>query len=406
MKYFPGRSTQWTCVIASTLIGLVVVAACSRRFDQITLAGVQRWLLMSVVVMAATALVAAPCISFLVSGWRQRLDEFKNLIRKEAVDCYLKQFWQCRLDPTPNATEQQKESLFVEIYNEHNGRWAFVAPIILLLGVTFVSAMLVVQTGIDACWGHACVGSRPPGGRFAPLGDITLPSGSAAAMGGAYLFVAWDLIRRARCRTLNVSDVAWYVLRLILAIPIGLAFAAVVKPDVTALVTFGLGAFPLDAILKQLRRLTNKSIGGGEEAQDNDQLVQLDGVTMAIATQLAAEGIDSIDELVGCDPVLLSVRSGVPFASVLRFASQAVVRIHFGPQASKLVPIALGNAYLISQFVLRLDNELPGSQQRLADALSQLRTDANAAVPSAQTVEAGFRAVAAHGYTKFLASIS
>jgi hypothetical protein len=381
-----------------------MVAACSRRFGQITFAGVQGWVLMSIVVMAATALVAAPCISFLVSGWQQRLDEFKNSIRGAAVHCYLEQFWQCRLDTKQGTSE---EALFDQIYSEHNGRRAFAAPIILLLGVTFVSALLVVQTGIDACQGHACVGGTPAGGRFAPLGDITLPSGAVAAIGGAYLFVALDLIRRARCRTLSVSDLAWYVLRLILAIPIGLAFAATVKPDVTALVTFGLGALPLDAILKQLPRLTNKSIGAAEKAQDDDQLVQLDGVTMAIVTQLAAEGIDSIDELVGSDPVLLSVRSGVPFTSVLRFASQAVVRIHFGQQASKLVPIALGNAYLITQLVADLDNNnAAGSRQRLADAVGRLRKDANATVPSAETVEDGFRAVAAHGYTKFLASIS
>jgi len=59
----------WACVVVSTSLGILVVAACSRHFGQITLAGVQRWLLMSAVVLCATALAAAPCISFLLHGW-------------------------------------------------------------------------------------------------------------------------------------------------------------------------------------------------------------------------------------------------------------------------------------------------------------------------------------------------
>lgn len=321
---------------------------------------------------------------------------------------YLEQFWERRLDAKPAARTDTRaaEELFDTIYVEHNGRRAFIAAVMLLLGVTFFSAMLVVQTGIDTCSAHGCVGGLPQVGRFAPLGDISLPSGSAAAVGGAYLFVVGDLIRRTRWRTLTASDVAWYALRLILAIPIGLAFTAVAAQNVAVLVAFGLGAFPLDSILKQLRRLTDKSIGADEQAQDSDQLIQLDGVTAAIAMELAAEGIDSIDELVGSDPVLLAVRSGVPFTSVLRFASQAVVRIHFSQQASKLVPLALGNAYLITQLVLDLRDEVAGSQQRLNDAVALLRKDANATIPSKETVEAGFRAVAAHGHTRFLMAIA
>lgn len=193
---------------------------------------------------------------------------------------------------------------------------------------------------------------------------------------------------------------------MVLAIPTGLAFTQLSARNVAAFVAFGLGAFPLDAILKQLRRFTNKSVGAEEEKQNPDQLVQLEGVTVAISTQLAAEGIDSIDELVGTDPILLSVRSGVPLASILRFASQAVVRIHFGERATELVPLALGNAYLITQLVEDLDRNLGGAERRLQDATARLRKDTNATVPSLDTVRAGFRAVAEHGYTKFLKAVA
>ena len=43
----------------------------------------------------------------------------------------------------------------------------------------------------------------------------------------------------------------------------------------TGLVSFGLGAFPIDSITKLLRRYTNKSFGGAEDAQETDELVKL-----------------------------------------------------------------------------------------------------------------------------------
>ncbi|HSU05371.1 MAG TPA: hypothetical protein VLI93_07340, partial [Acetobacteraceae bacterium] len=148
MKQIAKRGILWAGVLVGTLIGVLIVAACSRDFAQITRAGWQHWLLLSAVVLAATALVAAPCIGFLLTGWSERLDEFKNAIRDGAIRAYLKQFWERRLDEKPDALANTRdaEDLFDAIYVSHNGRQAFIAPVILLLAVTFLSAMLVGQT--------------------------------------------------------------------------------------------------------------------------------------------------------------------------------------------------------------------------------------------------------------------
>ena len=108
--------------------------------------------------------------------------------------------------------------------------------------------------------------------------------------------------------------------------------------------------------MKLLRRLTNKSFGSTEESQETDELVKLDGVTVPISAALVAEGINSIDELVGADPVLLALRTGIPFPSILRFGSQAVVWIHLDDRAGELVRIGLGNAYLITKLVEDLED--------------------------------------------------
>lgn len=421
---------MWAGVVGGTVLGFLMLITCSRSWDvdAISRAGVGHWLLLGGAVTPAVCLTGAPFIRFLDTGWKDRLTQYKNSISGQALSCYLRQFWSNRLDQSP--PEMSHEEVFNGIYVSQYGRRAFVAPVILLLIVTFASSVLVVQTGIETCVEHRCLPEtkapdpavvKPPpvrvaavpgtGGRFAPLGDITLPRVAVAAIAGAFLYVVSDAILRARWRTLNISDVYWYVLRMVLAVPMGLALSEIALPAVSGLVAFGFGAFPADAVLKIFQRLTNKSLGGPDDKQEADQLVQIDGVTVAIASTLAADGVMSIDELIGADPVLLSIRTGIPLSSIFRFASQAVVRLHLGERASQLIPIALGNAYFISDFIHKLDAERLTTvadrpmEQRLLDATIQLKKDANATTPSKESVEAGFRLIEENGYSKFLTAI-
>lgn len=475
MKALSTTLGMWLAALCACALGIVLVGitsrlglVASRDVFATPTASWERWILLALVVTLATCLAAAPFIRFLAIGWHCRFDEFTNRIRDGAVRSYLTQFWQRQLADTPaaNTDPAEAEALFARLYLSYDGRRVFAAPVLLLLILTFISAVLVVQTGIDVCFDHAClakpdssaVGRAFPAvvGIFAPLGDIVLPLASAAAVAGAYMFVVSDAILRARRATMNASDVYWYSLRLLIAIPMGLAFTQLSAATVAGLVSFGLGAFPIDAVTKLLRRFTNKSLGGAEEAQETDELVKLDGVTVPISVALAAEGIDSIDELVGADPVLLSLKSGIPFPSILRFASQAVVRIHLDDAAGKLTQIGLGNAYLINDLVEDLDHQrwlapaptatptptptpaptptptptaaatpaatptptpiptppkLP-AEQRLDDAVLVLKAaaavkkDANPNVPSRESVEAAFRTISKHGYTKFLLNVT
>jgi hypothetical protein len=422
---------MWWAVLGSCA-AFIVAAALTSRLGAITarrlldtpMTSIEHWLLLALVVTAATCLTAAPCIRFLATGWQRRLDEFRNRIRDGAVHSYLAQFWEKRLDENPEArgNSQKAEALFLALYVAYYGRRAFGMPVLVLLAVTLLSTMLVVQAGIDTCIAHRCLPNSSAGsastGLFAPVGDVTLPLASAAAVAGAFLFVVSDAILRARRCTMNVSDLYWYALRLVIAIPMGLAFTQLAASTVAGLVAFGLGAFPIDALTRLLRRFTNKSIGANEEAQEPDELIKLDGVTVPIAAAMAAEGIESVDELVGADPVILSLKSGIAFPSILRFASQAVVRIHLGNRAGELTRVGLGNAYLISKLIEDLNAERgqaagagaapahPSAGQRLADAVAVLKTDASAVVPSPASVEAAFREIANHGYSRFLLSVT
>lgn len=417
MSRLSSTAAMWTLVLLGNVIGIVMVATIEKApwlwLSDLTKSSVQHWLLLTVIISAGTSLAAAPFIRFLATGWQDRLDEFKGRLRDGAILAYLKQFWQRKLDSAPQGI--LPEQLLNQIYVDQYGRQAFVAPILSLLILIFFSVTIVAQTGIDTCIEHRCLNIGAPAlsaaGRFAPLGDITLTKGAAAAIGGAYLFAVGDAILRARRRTMNISDVYWYALRMLLAIPMGLAFAEAASPALASLVSFGLGAFPVDYLLRLLRRLTNKTIGTVEAEQDTDELVQLAGVTVPISASLAAEGVESIDELVGVDPVILSIRSGIPFPSILRFASEAVVRLHLGANAKKLEPLGLSNAFWVAQLVEDLETQRAAgvvpmpAEQRLVDAVSQLRDDKNPGVPSQASVEGCFQEIARHGYTRFLRAV-
>ncbi|KIA78783.1 membrane protein, partial [Chromobacterium piscinae] len=107
-------------------------------------------------------------------------------------------------------------------------------------------------------------------------------------------------------------------------------------PDSAAVgVAFALGALPIDSIIKLLRRLVNSKLSTNE-ADQPDPLLSLDGVTPAIASQLEAEGVSSIDQLLDMDPVLLAIHTGLPFRFILRLMSQAIVRRHLGDAAFAL----------------------------------------------------------------------
>ena len=468
MKALSTTLGMWLAALCACALGLVLIGLTSRlglltsrNFFATPMASWERWILLALVVTLATCLTAAPFIRFLAIGWHCRYSEFTNRIRDGAVKYYLAQFWHRELAETPAASTDPvaAEALFAKLYLTYDTRRVFAAPVLLLLLLAFISAVLVVQTGIDACFDHACLVKPDVAvrifpvvvGIFAPLGDVVLPLASAAAVAGAYMFVVSDAILRARRGTMNPSDVYWYSLRLLIAIPMGLAFTQLAAATVAGLVSFGLGAFPIDSITKLLRRFTNKSFGGAEDAQEADELVKLDGVTVPISVALVAEGIESIDELVGADPVLLSLKSGIPFPSILRFASQAVVRIHLDDGAGQLTLIGLGNAYLINDLVEDLEYQrwlaspqtptpaatptptptptptatptptptptptatppLLPAEQRLEDAVAVLKAaavkkDAKATYPSTACVEAAFCNISRHGYTKFLLKVT
>ena len=72
------------------------------------------------------------------------------------------------------------------------------------------------------------------------------------------------LIHCRNCRTLLNSDLLWCSFRMVISIPLGLSLSALANPALGAFVAFGLGAFPIEAINRIIRRLVDKTLNQSE----------------------------------------------------------------------------------------------------------------------------------------------
>jgi len=341
----------------------------------------------------STTLVTAPLIRFLSHGWQDRYEEFRNRLTDGALNAYLLQFWERRARKVnqqifDNSALMQDEAgrLFDLIYREQYGQSVFMMPALLLLLTTLAGSFLVIMIGMEKY----------------QLSMIETKV-AIAAIAGAYMFAVSDMVLSVRRKSLNVADIYWYVLRLVLAVPIGIAATASAPGATAATVALGLGTFPMDTLTKLLRRLTDKPLNVAETDQAPD-LIKLEGVTVPIASSLSAEGVESVEQLLGMDPILLAIRTGLPFKFILQLSAQAVVWRHLGEAAGRLVPIDLAYAQQVARLVQAVDDRPELRKNLLSAVATRLKNGAGDTVLEDDTILFILRSVADDSYTKFLMS--
>jgi hypothetical protein len=102
------------------------------------------------------------------------------------------------------------------------------------------------------------------------------------------------------------------------------------------------------------------------------------------------------------DPILLAIRTGLPFKFVLQLGSQAVVRRHLGDAASCLVSINLAYAQQVGALMALVDTGNPLATNVFNDAAAKLQEGSKLPVPTVETLQFIFRNIVADSYTKFL----
>ncbi|TKC87879.1 hypothetical protein FAZ69_16560 [Trinickia terrae] len=326
----------------------------------------------------ATFLVTAPFIHFLSHGWYARFDEFRNSLKDGALFAYLRRFWSARLlDAVADYRLEEKikkikegaqdipkkESLidrpdiwtgledesrryignvFARIYNEQYGLRAFVPPFLFIMVITYVNAAALAlinkcAAGIQTCPGY-----------FFGAPEIIVIS----AISGAYMFTVADSVMAIRRRSLNVSDMYWYGLREFLAVPIAIYFSSTLPESVrggagnyvAASMSFVVALLPIDVLFKQLRRKAYTVLSVNPQEEEGDQLLVLTGMTSPVVALFLSEGVYSVEQVACVDPVLLAIRTGLPFRLITRFGAQAIVRRHFGESTKDLAALGFGDA--------------------------------------------------------------
>ncbi len=174
------------------------------------------------------------------------------------------------------------------------------------------------------------------------LANIVPNLTSLAAIFGAYTWVASDVISRYRLNDLGSSNLYWYSLRFIIAVPLGEAIAALaggagagVPTGVAGpVLAFVLSMFSLPRLQSMLGGLAAKTynLPASPDAARDDMPIQMPGIDQNTADILAGESVNTIAAIAAADPVMLNGRTAIPFNLVLEYIDTAILWKFTGSQ--------------------------------------------------------------------------
>lgn len=341
------------------------------------------------IILAAVALLMMPLLRYIVVGWQAKRKDIMDGLNADARLAYFEMF--SRSESTPSAADASAQ--FERLYARWYGRRFFVGPLMLLLLVGVIAITLVVLTVLHV---NHYVSN--------PFFDI--PNTAIAAIAGAYMWTVNDFISRARRLDFAPSDVFWGALRLVIAVPMGYAFA-VIAPPVGPFVAFAIGAFPLAKVTTMLQQLANKNLNlAATEKEAKDDIIQLEGINKTIAERLSNEDITTVTQLAYCDPVQLIMRSNLTFNFVTACMNQALAWLYLKDELSTVRPLGVGGACEISYLITDYDDASNVHRKAAHDrAVAAFPKIASALKQDPETLQFMFRQIAEDPYTIFLSRV-
>jgi len=338
----------------------------------------------ALLVLAGIAVLMTPALHYIVVGWKAKRKDIMDGLDKEARLAYFQMF--SRSDPTP-PDAGQAASQFEKLYSKWYGRRLFFVPALLLLLVGSSAVASVVLSGL-ARLGYV----------INPLYNV--PDTAMAAIAGAYLWVVNDFTSRARRLDFSPADIHWAVLRLVIAVPMGYAFAAMAAKAVGPFVGFALGAFPLATLTSMLQRLADKSLGiGATEEESADNIIKLQGVNREIVERLANEDVTTVTQVAYCDPVRLVMRAHLSFNFVTDCMNQALAWLYLPADLDTIRPLGMRGAVEIKHLIEAYDDAASADHARAIAAFPKI---AAAIKQDPDTLQVTFREIAGDPYTIFL----
>jgi hypothetical protein len=324
------------------LLGNVSVISRQRVVFPITLG---QAIVLGVTMLIAITLALTPPVTFaFLRGLNLKRKQVTNVFDEHTCRVYFRYYWanrKCSSDTfkklrelkvtvsdkvwklNPDDTTQAKllRDELEGIYNEFYGRSKYVLPLIGFAITLTVSVGFVVRSALYYCQiDSAQLFTGPP--------HILFNAAQMAAVTGAYLWVVGDGLRRMRVNDYLPSDVYAHLLRMVIAIPMGIAVGFVAPPGLEPFVAFSIGTFPLDTVSRYIRIIATRTLGVSDDIDtDGDEVKGLIGVNNDIAHRLMTEDVDTTLDLANCDPIRVMMRTNIDFAVVLDMMNQAIVSV-------------------------------------------------------------------------------
>jgi hypothetical protein len=243
---------------------------------------------------------------------------------------------------------------FESYFSTSFGRTKFLLPGLLLMGIT--SFFLVYFAYLIRPFFVTLIASE----NLPPVKWYCF--GALAGFMGGYMWVLYFFMKRMQERKLSPSDLYWSSSRLILAVPIALAFSALFRGPLNDqaiyALCFMLGAFPLQSLMTFMRRTASSKLNLQDSFDDAiTDLTQLQGVGRNQAEIFNQEGVGTILQLAYSDPIDLTIRTGFSFSYVIDCCSQALGWLSFENNLSVLRKYGLRGAQEITTFVFELSEK-------------------------------------------------
>jgi hypothetical protein len=309
-------------------------------------------------------LVLGQVFAYLNVGQAKKIEIITGFYTPDTIADYFEQFWSGRDgmrglvaryrnaddEPAKTAAGAALEAKLKELFAADFGLAVYIVPVIIFIAAGAIVLFLGYVGGIGL--GVSLSTSQPP--PVQPFG-LKLDLVSIAAIFGAYTWIASDVIVRNHQWTLHPSDLGWYALRLIVAIPLGQALAltvsggagaAALPTGAGAFVAFVASMFSLDAITTALGTAATRfgvQMSPSKEERD-DLIVKLAGVDQERARALDVEGVSTIAQLVCVDPIRTSIRTGLAFEYILNLIDAALLWVFVGNKLPLLSPFGLRGA--------------------------------------------------------------
>lgn len=389
---FPHWCTRYGGVLALPVVGLIVLAAsglCMLAIDLLddihTRGLAPGWFtprreiygFSLLAVSLSIWLVLGQAFAYVTKGQARKIEFIKGFFPPTIIAAYFREFSSGKADAlaaadvwfnfSPNASGREAAAAalakeFDTFLKESFGLSVYALPSILFAIVAFIVLFLGYAGGL----GYAeslTIGSWS----VRPLG-LSLDLVSIAAIFGAFTWIASDAIVRNHQWTFHPSDLSWYTLRLIIAVPLGQTIA-VLNPSSGPFLAFVISMFSFERISAILGSLAAKTgaVPSISPAERDDIILVLPGVDEDKARTLALEGVSTILQLIAIDPIRTSIRTGLPFEFVVSLIDAAILWNAFGTDLPTLRPFGFPGASYVLNY---LDQERAAQRNQITAAIT------------------------------------